>query len=94
VVWRCQGRDDVSRVGNLSAGGVFIETKKPKPIGTQAELAFLVPEGQIRVEAIVRHTKPGRGLGFKFVGLTEQDRPHLAALMRRQLEWARAQKQR
>lgn len=94
MVWRCQGRDDVSRVSNLSAGGVFIETKKPKPIGTQAQIAFLVPEGQIRVEAIVRHAKPGSGLGLKFVSLTDQDRPHLAALMRRQHEWARAQKQR
>lgn len=94
MVWRCHGRDDISRVGNLSAGGVFIETKMPKPIGAQAQLAFLVPEGQIRVDAVVRHAKPGFGLGMKFVALTDQDRPHLAALMRRQHEWARAQKQR
>jgi hypothetical protein len=84
----------VSRIGNLSAGGVFLETKKPRAIGTITSLAFLVPEGQIRVEAVVRHAKPGQGLGLKFTALTEQDRPHLAALMRRQLEWARGQKQR
>lgn len=94
MIWRCQGRDDVARVGNLSAGGVFIETKRRWPIGTAAQIAFLVPEGQIRAEAVVRHAKPGVGIGLKFTALTEQDRPHLAALMRRQHEWARAEKQR
>jgi len=44
---------------------------------------FLVKEGQIRADAIVRHTRPGIGLGLKFTALSEQDRPKLAALLNR-----------
>jgi hypothetical protein len=67
----------------LSFGGLFLETKVPKGIGTVAKVDFLVSEGQIRVDAVVRHTQPDRGLGLKFTALTDADGPHLAALLRR-----------
>jgi hypothetical protein len=83
VYWRCNGRDEVSPVRDLSAGGLFIAAPGPRPVGTKARLDFLVQEGQIRTEAIVRHIEPGNGLGFKFTAVTEQDSPHLAALLTR-----------
>jgi len=84
VYWRCNGRDDVSRVLDLSAGGLFLAApRSPRSVGTKARLDFLVQEGQIRTEAIVRHIEPGNGLGFKFTAVTEQDSPHLAALLTR-----------
>jgi len=83
VYWRCDGREDVSRVCNIGMGGLFIETAEPKAEGVQARLHFLVKEGQIRADAIVRHTRPGIGLGLKFTALSEQDRPKLAALLNR-----------
>jgi PilZ domain len=83
VYWRCNGRDDVSRVVDLSAGGLFLAAPRTRPVGTKARLDFLVQEGQIRTEAIVRHIGPGSGLGFKFTAVTEQDSPHLAALLTR-----------
>ena len=83
VCWKCQGRDDVSPVRNMSMGGLFIETSLPRPSGTVTRLDFLVAEGQIRADAIVRHGEPGSGLGLKFTALNEQDRPKLAALLSR-----------
>jgi PilZ domain len=83
VCWCCNGRDDISHVRDLSAGGLFIATRLPRPVGTKAKLDFLVQEGQIRAEAIVRHTEPSHGLGLKFTAVTEQDWPHLAALLTR-----------
>ena len=83
VYWKCQGRDDVSQVRNLSMGGLFIETAQPQPSGTVTRLDFLVAEGQIRADAVVRHAKAGAGLGLKFTALSEQDRPKLAALITR-----------
>ena len=83
VCWNCQGRDDVSLVRNMSMGGLFIETPQTRPSGTATRLDFLVAEGQIRADAVVRHTKPGTGLGLKFTALSEQDRPKLAALLTR-----------
>ena len=81
--WRCEGREDVSRIRNLSMGGLFIETPKPKATGAVTELDFLVQEGQIRAEAIVRHAKPEKGLGLKFITVRENDRSRLAALLSR-----------
>jgi PilZ domain-containing protein len=83
VYWKCQGCEDVSHVRNMSMGGLFIETPQPRTSGTLTRLDFLVEEGQIRADAIVRHAKAGAGLGLKFTALGEQDRPKLAALITR-----------
>jgi hypothetical protein len=67
----------------MSMGGLFIETREARAEGVQARLHFLVQEGQIRAEAVVRHIQSGKGLGLKFTALSEQDRPKLAALLTR-----------
>ena len=83
VYWQCRGQEDVSRVRDMSMGGLFIETPQARTHGVVTRLHFLVQEGQIRADAVVRHAKPGAGLGLKFIALTEQDRPKLAALLTR-----------
>jgi len=81
VYWRSDGVDDTSRVRNLSVGGLFIETRKPTFVGTKTKVEFLVQEGQIRAEAVVRYVRAGHGLGLKFTAVSDGDRPHLAALL-------------
>jgi hypothetical protein len=83
ICWNCMGHDDISRVRDLSLGGVFFDTRKTRAIGTTVKVDFLVQEGQIRADAVVRHRLPDRGWGLKFATITEQDRPRFAALMRR-----------
>ena len=83
MYWRCHGREDVSRVRDMSMGGLFLETPELKEEGIRARLHFLVQEGQIRADAVVRHARSGIGLGLKFTALSEQDRPKLAALLTR-----------
>ncbi len=83
VYWNCEGRDDTSRVRDLSLGGLFVETAEARDMDATVKLDFLVQEGQIRAEAIVRHAKPGSGLGLRFTALTEEDGPRLTALMTR-----------
>jgi hypothetical protein len=83
VYWQCRGQEDVSRVRDMSMGGLFIETPQPRAEGVRARLHFLVQEGQIRADAVVRHAKSGAGLGLKFTALSEQDRPKLVALLTR-----------
>jgi len=63
VYWRCGGMDDVSRVCDLSVGGLFLSTPVPRPVGVSAKLDFLVPEGAIRAEAVVQHLIPRGGVG-------------------------------
>jgi hypothetical protein len=67
----------------MSMGGLFIETNLVKAEGVLTRLHFLVQEGQIRADAVVRHSRSGDGLGLKFTALSEQDRPNLAALLTR-----------
>ena len=83
VCWGSDGFDDTSRVRDLGSGGLFVLTRKSKAVGARTNLHFLVEEGQIRAEAVVRHVKPGRGLGLKFTTVREEDRHHLADLMKR-----------
>ena len=83
VCWQCQGREDVSQVRNLSLGGLFIETPDARTVGVTTRLHFLVGEGEIRADAVVRHVRRGAGLGMKFMALHEKDRPNLAALLTR-----------
>jgi len=84
ICWRCNGRDDVSRVLDISTDGLFIQTphlnvKEDMP----AKLDFLVTEGRIKADAVVCHVKRGNGLGLKFTALAEQDRTRLKALLAR-----------
>jgi hypothetical protein len=83
VYWQCNGREDVSHVRDMSLGGLFLETEKPKAPGITAKLHFLVKEGQIRADTVVRYAVPGVGLGLKFLAVSEQDGPQLAALLTR-----------
>ena len=38
-------------------------------VGSRLDLHFLLPEGQIRVQAIVRKVREGRGMGVEFVSM-------------------------
>lgn len=89
MYWTCNGREDIARVGDISIGGIFLETPLPREVGITTKLHFLVQEGQIRAEAVVRHAEEGRGLGLKFTALSDDDRPHLAALMSRLRSFSR-----
>lgn len=83
VYWRCEGLDDVSPVRDLSFGGLFIETSVAVAVGAVATIDFLVQEGQIRAEAVVRHVKPTSGLGLKFTAMPQTDHPRLGMLITR-----------
>lgn len=83
VYWSCRERDETARVRDVSLGGLFVETPKPRPVGLPARIDFLVQEGQIRADAVVRHVEPGRGLGLKFTALSDRDRRHFIALLNR-----------
>jgi PilZ domain-containing protein len=83
VYWSCAGKCDLSAVHNLSIGGLFIATPRPPSVGAIAKMDFLVPEGQIRGEAVIRHVIPKIELGLKFTALVKEDRPRLAELVAR-----------
>jgi hypothetical protein len=83
VYWSSAGYDDILRVRDLSSGGLFVQTRKSRAVGAKTNLHFLVEQGQIRAEAVVRHVKPGLGLGLELTAVREEDRGRLADLMKR-----------
>ena len=84
VYWSCNGRDDLSRVTDLSIGGMFLEVAKPRAaIGNTTKLYFLVSEGSIRADAVIRYILPGEGVGLKLTALPEEDRARFASLVKR-----------
>ena len=83
VYWRCEGLEDTSPVRDLSVGGLFLETGETRALGTTVRLEFLVQEGAIPAEAVVRYVRPGSGMGLKFTSVHREDAPRLTALVNR-----------
>lgn len=83
VYWRCDGRDDISQVYDLSLGGLFLQSEEPRSVSAVTQIDFLVEEGQIAAEALVKWVKLGHGLGMRFTAISERDRPNLICLIKR-----------
>lgn len=85
VAWYGGGQQEISRVGTLGMGGIFICVPNPVPVGTKLRITFEVPGGAVRPEAIVRNIVPGEGMGLEFVKLNPKDRVLLQRLLKRLL---------
>lgn len=83
IYWHSERHGDLSRVRDLSIGGLLIETPQAVPVGETIVLNFLLQEGQIRAQAVVRYLKLGFGLGLRLTAITAEDRPRYAALLAR-----------
>jgi len=83
VAWRNGTQKYISRVENLSLGGLFIYTQQSFAVGTSLQLLFNAPEGEVRVRAIVRNLFPGRGMGLAIVSMEPEDRARLDRWLRR-----------
>lgn len=86
VFWRCGRIEDTSRVKDVSAGGLFIETLKVCPVASTVELHFLVEDGGIRANATVRYVQEGTGLGVQFKTVRTEDQANFSTMMRRLIQ--------
>jgi hypothetical protein len=82
VAWEGSGQRLVSRVFDLSLGGVFIPTPKPPPVGTSIKLVFETSGRDIRARAIVRRSVSGSGMGVEFVAMGYEERGILVRLLK------------
>ena len=85
VSWHGADLQLFSRVQTLGMGGLFISTPHPPPVRTKLRLAFEVPGGSVRAEAIVRNTVPAEGAGVEFTRIELKDRLLLQKLLNRLL---------
>ncbi|HVB85087.1 MAG TPA: PilZ domain-containing protein, partial [Candidatus Dormibacteraeota bacterium] len=73
----------ISRVQDLSAGGVFVSHRDALSVGTEIQMLFSLPEGEIRVQGIVRFSAKDRGFGVEFTSMGAMDRARLLELLKR-----------
>ena len=83
VAWQADGPRHVSRVRDLSAGGVFIQTTIGIEIGKELEMLFALPEGETRVTGVVRYADSENGIGVEFTTMGSGDRLRVDQLIRR-----------
>lgn len=77
IGWQGAGKRNVSNAEELGVGGVFLLVAHPLSAGTHVEMLFDVPGGEVRARAIVRHGRPGHGMGVQFVHMGSEDRARL-----------------
>jgi hypothetical protein len=85
VAWHGGDLQLFSRVHTIGMGGLFVSTPNPPPLGTKLMLAFEVPGGNVRAEAIVRNVVPGQGMGVEFTRMDLKDKILLQKLLKRLL---------
>jgi uncharacterized protein (TIGR02266 family) len=69
-------------IQNISAGGVFIETRMPFAVGQQVTLSFPLPnqKNYIRITGQVVRTSP-QGIGVKFTVVDQEQEEMISALL-------------
>ena len=65
VYWECNGDRDVSRVKDLSVGGLFIETPKIRRLGATTDLHFLVTRGTNSIQRCCTACEARRRAGIE-----------------------------
>src|ERR1700682_448089 len=83
VKWEASGNKSVSRVCDLTICGLFISTPDPPAGGTIGKLLFVVPEGEIRTQSVVRNSIPNKGMGVEITAMRAEDRARLGKLVKR-----------
>jgi hypothetical protein len=87
VAWRAGTEQGVSRMGTMAMGGLFLHTPNPPEKGATLELLFDIATGsEVRARAVVRNSRPGKGMGVKFVHMRSEDRSRLNQFLKAQME--------
>jgi hypothetical protein len=73
VSWKVGDYSLTSRVEDFSVSGAFIASHKTMVPGSRLDLHFSLPEGQIKIQAIVRNVREGLGMGVEFVSMPGKD---------------------
>ena len=68
----------------MGLGGIYLHAANPPSEGSMIELVFDLPSGQVRAQAIVRRSTPGKGMGVQFVRMRPEDRAKVNQYLSRQ----------
>ena len=85
IAWHGPAGRAVSRVAILGLGGMFIEAAEPAAIGAGIRMVFKIGGSEVRARAMVRNSRPGKGMGVEFTSMNPEDRARLHRLVARLL---------
>lgn len=91
IAWQGAGKRNVSNAEELGVGGAFLLVAHPLSAGTHVELLFDVTGGEVRARSIVRHGRPGHGMGVQFVHMGSEDRARLHRFIKQLAEESRGE---
>ena len=78
---RCEalGREELLLTRDVSAGGLFVSSKEPFPMGSEVALKLKLPtrEGLVAARGMVVYSLKGMGMGVQFSDLGEDLRGDL-----------------
>lgn len=81
--WASDHHDRISRVINLSLGGLLLEASSAIPVGETVFVSLHTQVGEIAGDATARHIGPVNLLGLQFTKMSDENRLRLAAVMAR-----------
>jgi len=87
VSWKFEKQRHTSRVLDFSASGAFIVTNEVLPVGTPLRLIFAMVEGELKLEAVVRNSTAGRGMGVEFLSIGGKELEIILKALKRLLPW-------
>ena len=87
VSWKFEKQRHTSRVLDFSASGAFIVTHEILAVGTPLNLIFSMIEGELKLEAVVRNSTAGRGMGVEFVSIGGKELALILKALKRLRPW-------
>ncbi len=77
AAWKAPNQKSISPVQNIGLGGTYVLVSNPPKTGTEIELIVSLSVGKVRARAVVRRSRPGRGMGLQFIQMHPGDRATL-----------------
>jgi PilZ domain len=87
VSWKFEKQRHTSRVLDFSASGAFIVSKEVVAVGTPLKLIFAMVEGELKLDAIVRNSTAGRGMGVEFISVGGKELALILKALKRLRPW-------
>jgi hypothetical protein len=87
VSWKFEKQRHTSRVLDFSASGAFIVSDDIVAVGTPLKLMFAMVEGELKLEAVVRNARVGKGMGVEFVSVGGKELALILKALKRLRPW-------
>jgi PilZ domain len=87
VSWKFEKQRHTSRVLDFSASGAFLVSDDIVAVGTPLKLIFAMVEGELKLDAVVRNSRAGQGMGVEFVSVGGKELVLILKALKRLRPW-------